>query len=56
MDRLRREEAKITAWENLQKAKAEAALRKLEVSNFYSLWCDDIHYIMIVVHILYVCV
>lgn len=29
--RLRREEAKITAWENLQKAKAEAAIRKLEV-------------------------
>lgn len=29
--RLQREEAKITAWENLQKAKAEAALRKLEV-------------------------
>ncbi|PKA49138.1 Remorin [Apostasia shenzhenica] len=26
-----REEAKITAWENLQKAKAEAALRKLEM-------------------------
>lgn len=26
-----REEAKITAWENLQKAKAEAAIRKLEV-------------------------
>lgn len=29
--RLQREEAKITAWENLQKAKAEAAIRKLEV-------------------------
>lgn len=29
--RIRREEAKITAWENLQKAKAEAAIRKLEV-------------------------
>ncbi|KAH6788599.1 hypothetical protein C2S51_003605 [Perilla frutescens var. frutescens] len=26
-----REEAKITAWENLQKAKAEAAIRKLEL-------------------------
>ncbi|TQD86976.1 hypothetical protein C1H46_027490 [Malus baccata] len=26
-----REEAKITAWENLQKAKAEAAIRKLEM-------------------------
>jgi len=29
--RYKREEAKITAWENLQKAKAEAAIRKLEV-------------------------
>ncbi|CAK9167128.1 unnamed protein product [Ilex paraguariensis] len=29
--KLQREEAKITAWENLQKAKAEAAIRKLEV-------------------------
>ncbi|CAN1324669.1 Remorin 4.1 [Linum perenne] len=29
--RIQREEAKITAWENLQKAKAEAAMRKLEV-------------------------
>jgi hypothetical protein len=29
--RCKREEAKITAWENLQKAKAEAAIRKLEV-------------------------
>lgn len=29
--RLKREEAKINAWENLQKAKAEAAIRKLEV-------------------------
>ncbi|BFG38870.1 hypothetical protein CerSpe_251430 [Prunus speciosa] len=29
--RKQREEAKITAWENLQKAKAEAALRKLEM-------------------------
>ncbi|KAK6128680.1 hypothetical protein DH2020_037579 [Rehmannia glutinosa] len=28
---LQREEAKITAWENLQKAKAEAAIRKLEM-------------------------
>lgn len=28
---MKREEAKITAWENLQKAKAEAAMRKLEV-------------------------
>ncbi|XP_012570805.1 uncharacterized protein [Cicer arietinum] len=27
----KREEAKITAWENLQKAKAEAAMRKLEM-------------------------
>lgn len=31
MSKLQREEAKITAWENLQKAKAEAALRKLEM-------------------------
>ncbi|KAL2522756.1 Remorin family protein [Forsythia ovata] len=31
MSKLQREEAKITAWENLQKAKAEAAMRKLEV-------------------------
>ncbi|KAL6227358.1 hypothetical protein ACLB2K_001317 [Fragaria x ananassa] len=29
--RLQREEAKINAWENLQKAKAEAAMRKLEM-------------------------
>lgn len=29
--RLKKEEAKITAWENLQKAKAEAAIQKLEV-------------------------
>lgn len=29
--RIKREEARITAWENLQKAKAEAAMRKLEV-------------------------
>ncbi|KAJ4898805.1 Remorin family protein [Raphanus sativus] len=29
--KLHREEAKIAAWENLQKAKAEAAMRKLEV-------------------------
>lgn len=28
---IKREEAKITAWENLQKAIAEAAVRKLEV-------------------------
>lgn len=31
MAKATREEAKITAWENLQKAKAEAALRKLEM-------------------------
>lgn len=31
ISKLRREEAKITAWENLQKAKAEAAIRKLEM-------------------------
>ncbi|XP_073288925.1 uncharacterized protein [Primulina huaijiensis] len=30
--RLQREEAKITAWENLQKAKAEAAIHKLEMN------------------------
>ncbi|KAE8695821.1 hypothetical protein F3Y22_tig00110683pilonHSYRG00103 [Hibiscus syriacus] len=29
--RIKREEAKITAWENLQMAKAEAAIRKLEM-------------------------
>ncbi|KAD4888657.1 hypothetical protein E3N88_20730 [Mikania micrantha] len=29
--KVKREEAKITAWENLQKAKAEAAIRKLEM-------------------------
>ncbi|KAK3015464.1 hypothetical protein RJ639_006826 [Escallonia herrerae] len=29
--KLQKEEAKITAWENLQKAKAEAAVRKLEM-------------------------
>ncbi|KAK9054332.1 hypothetical protein SSX86_025410 [Deinandra increscens subsp. villosa] len=29
--KVKREEAKITAWENLQKAKAEAAVRKLEM-------------------------
>ncbi|KAL6912073.1 hypothetical protein ACP4OV_000878 [Aristida adscensionis] len=31
ISKCKREEAKITAWENLQKAKAEAAIRKLEV-------------------------
>ncbi|KAK9756468.1 hypothetical protein RND81_01G099900 [Saponaria officinalis] len=31
LSKSRREEAKITAWENLQKAKAEAAIRKLEM-------------------------
>lgn len=37
-NRARRDEAKISAWENLQKAKAEAAIRKLEVYffNFYT--------------------
>ena len=29
--RIQREEAKIVAWESLQKAKAEAEIRKLEV-------------------------
>ncbi|KAK1586720.1 hypothetical protein Q3G72_005488 [Acer saccharum] len=32
ISKLQREEAKITAWENLQKAKAEAAIRKLEMN------------------------
>ncbi|XP_058224668.1 uncharacterized protein LOC131333884 isoform X1 [Rhododendron vialii] len=31
ISQMKREEAKITAWENLQKAKAEAAIRKLEM-------------------------
>ncbi|OMO74739.1 hypothetical protein COLO4_26522 [Corchorus olitorius] len=31
VSKVKREEAKITAWENLQKAKAEAAIRKLEM-------------------------
>ncbi|XP_065634227.1 uncharacterized protein LOC112003292 isoform X2 [Quercus suber] len=31
ISKLKREEAKINAWENLQKAKAEAAIRKLEM-------------------------
>lgn len=31
ISKYKREEAKITAWENLQKAKAEAAVRKLEM-------------------------
>ncbi|CAN4090590.1 unnamed protein product [Withania somnifera] len=31
MPKLQREEARISAWENLQKAKAEAAIHKLEV-------------------------
>lgn len=31
ISKVMREEAKITAWENLQKAKAEAAIRKLEM-------------------------
>ncbi|KAL6961487.1 hypothetical protein U1Q18_039256 [Sarracenia purpurea var. burkii] len=31
MSKLQREEAKITAWENLQKAKAEAEIQKLEM-------------------------
>ncbi|KAK6923041.1 Remorin, C-terminal [Dillenia turbinata] len=31
VSKIQREEAKITAWENLQKAKAEAEIRKLEV-------------------------
>ncbi|XP_022144275.1 uncharacterized protein LOC111013997 isoform X2 [Momordica charantia] len=31
ISKVKREEAKITAWENLQKAKADAAIRKLEM-------------------------
>ncbi|GFQ06687.1 hypothetical protein PHJA_002812700 [Phtheirospermum japonicum] len=31
ISKLQREEAKINAWENLQKAKAEAAIQKLEM-------------------------
>ncbi|XP_078444777.1 uncharacterized protein LOC144713911 [Wolffia australiana] len=31
MSKIKREEARITAWENLQKAKAEAAIQKLEM-------------------------
>ncbi|XWS24230.1 hypothetical protein CRYUN_Cryun28dG0083000 [Craigia yunnanensis] len=31
ISKIKREEAKVTAWENLQKAKAEAAIRKLEM-------------------------
>ncbi|KAJ0039705.1 hypothetical protein Pint_28044 [Pistacia integerrima] len=31
ISKLQREEAKISAWENLQKAKVEAAIRKLEM-------------------------
>ncbi|XP_054799657.1 uncharacterized protein LOC129304055 [Prosopis cineraria] len=31
VSKVKREEARITAWENLQKAKAEAAMRKLEM-------------------------
>nr|XP_043637362.1 uncharacterized protein LOC122608331 [Erigeron canadensis] len=31
LSKVKREEAKITAWENLQKAKAEEAIRKLEM-------------------------
>ncbi|KAF8410073.1 hypothetical protein HHK36_002595 [Tetracentron sinense] len=31
ISKFKRDEAKITAWENLQKAKAEAAIRKLEI-------------------------
>ncbi|KAL7085216.1 hypothetical protein ACP275_14G268300 [Erythranthe tilingii] len=31
VSKIEREESKITAWENLQKAKAEAAIRKLEM-------------------------
>nr|GLL48253.1 uncharacterized protein LOC109170013 [Ipomoea trifida] len=31
VSKIKREEARISAWENLQKAKAEAAIRKLEM-------------------------
>ncbi|XWS27588.1 hypothetical protein CRYUN_Cryun26dG0129200 [Craigia yunnanensis] len=37
----KREEAKITAWENLQKAKSEATIRKLEItSELNEVWKD----------------
>lgn len=36
--RLQREEAQIAAWEELQKAKAEAAIRKLEVNSIPALY------------------
>lgn len=35
--RLQREEAKISAWESLQKAKAEAEIRKLEVNSLLAI-------------------
>lgn len=45
--RVEREEAKIMAWENLQKAKAEAAIGELEVSiSSPSLSEYLIHYIL----------
>lgn len=43
-DRVKREELRITAWENLQKAKAEAAIRKLEVLFFSELTLDFLDY------------
>lgn len=43
LPRLQKEEAKIAAWENLQKAKAEAAVRKLEVN--ICKCCNDVPYI-----------
>ncbi|KAK8572500.1 hypothetical protein V6N13_048098 [Hibiscus sabdariffa] len=36
ISKVKREEAKITSWENLQKAKADAAIRKLEVDFLFS--------------------
>ncbi|KAE9449662.1 hypothetical protein C3L33_18438, partial [Rhododendron williamsianum] len=43
ISKLQKEEAKIAAWENLQKAKAEAAVRKLEVN--ICKCCNDVPYI-----------
>lgn len=38
--RYKREEARINAWENLQKAKAEAELKKLEVGVSFSVFVE----------------
>lgn len=42
-DRYKREEAKIQAWENHEKAKAEAEMRRIEV-NVLPLW--PLHYLV----------